>query len=274
MHLEKSRLDLCSDTPLATPRPITRVCGCTPICYPCSSSHSLLSPWGTCLTHINNCMSMKTSSMLFVTFITMVVIFHMTTHDHSHLLFSLLCFAWFVALTTPILFCFAIMSPSSSIPPFSLPFTHTIHTWIHEAVVIQYQTHSLAAHLSPEPSANHYPKRQVAHEHNIVSNKNKSACLVQGMFTTPQSHTSSLAHMPSHHRHKAVHELTHESLGLGSHGSWLDLICFPRLWVELWIFASDSHDLGWLALGIRPTVTQKTVPMFATFDFLPLYLHN
>ena len=27
-------------------------------------------------------------------------------------------------------------------------------------------------------------------------------------------------------------------------------------------------------LHVRSTVTQKTVPMFATFDFLPLYLHN
>ena len=26
--------------------------------------------------------------------------------------------------------------------------------------------------------------------------------------------------------------------------------------------------------GGNGTVTQKTVPMFATFDFLPLYLHN
>ena len=25
---------------------------------------------------------------------------------------------------------------------------------------------------------------------------------------------------------------------------------------------------------MKVTVTQKTVPMFATFDFLPLYLHN
>ena len=34
-------------------------------------------------------------------------------------------------------------------------------------------------------------------------------------------------------------------------------ICFPQLRVEFMIFVSDSHDLGWWALGIRP------IPAFA-----------
>ena len=61
--LKKLRVSMVSDKDIARGN---RVCGCTPICCPHSSSHSLLWPWGTRLAHIGNCMSMKTSSMLFV----------------------------------------------------------------------------------------------------------------------------------------------------------------------------------------------------------------
>ena len=37
---------------------------------------------------------------------------------------------------------------------------------------------------------------------------------------------------------------------------------------------SRAHHAENDSAGEGTTVTQKTIPMFATFDFLPLYLHN
>ena len=60
------------------------------------------------------------------------------------------------------------------------------------------------------------------------------------------------------HMNKAVHEshslwVTWENRTVGKvTRTRTQMICFPQLQVESWIYVSDSHDLGWLALGIRP----------------------
>ena len=51
---------------------------------------------------------------------------------------------------------------------------------------------------------------------------------------------------------KAVHELTCKSLRLVFPWFVTQIDLFPWFRVEFMIFVSDSHDLGWLALGIRP----------------------
>jgi hypothetical protein len=69
---------------------------------------------------------------------------------------------------------------------------------------------------------------------------------------TDEHHTRTTNATPVQRMPKAVHELTRESLGLVFPRFVTRLDLFPRFRVEFMIFASDSHDLGWLALGIRP----------------------
>ena len=123
-------------------------------------------------------------------------------------------FAWFARsprlFVFVVLFCFTITPPP---PPLFFLFFFSFHPFL------SLPSHTLSTHESMKPlewslKLAHsqptwvlsrqliaIPKRQVACEHNIASDKNKAACLVQGTLTTLQSCTSLPAHMPSHHQH-------------------------------------------------------------------------
>ena len=52
-------------------------------------------------------------------------------------------------------------------------------------------------------------------------------------------------------------------------------LSIKTLWQHVSQINVEQIEDGWQwQYTIAHTVTQKTVPMFAAFDFLPLYLHN